>query len=64
MVGKAVKLRVENMVQIESLTDKQQEVFEAWDSGFNLVLSGSAGTGKTFLAMHLALEAVLDKSKK
>ena len=24
---------------------KQQEVFESWDSAFNLVLSGSAGTG-------------------
>ena len=62
MAGKIAKLRVENMTQIESLTDKQQEVFESWDSAFNLVLSGSAGTGKTFLAMHLALEAVLDKS--
>jgi phosphate starvation-inducible PhoH-like protein len=62
VAGKIAKLRVENMTQIESLTDKQQEVFESWDSAFNLVLSGSAGTGKTFLAMHLALEAVLDKS--
>ena len=32
-----------------------------WDKGSNLILSGSAGTGKTFIAMNLALEEVLDR---
>jgi predicted ribonuclease YlaK len=36
---------------------------DAWKKDHhNLVLNGSAGTGKTFLALLLALELVLDKS--
>ena len=37
---------------------------EAWKDGYNLVLSGSAGTGKTFLGLRLALELVLDKESE
>ena len=38
-----------------------KETVEAYDSGDSLVLAGSAGTGKTFVALSLALEDVLDK---
>ena len=37
---------------------------ESWKDGANLVLSGSAGTGKTFLALRLALELVLDRESE
>lgn len=37
---------------------------EAWKDGYNLVLSGSAGTGKTFLGLRLALELVLDRESE
>ena len=37
---------------------------EAWKDGYNLVLSGSAGTGKTFLGLRLALEQVLDRESE
>ena len=37
---------------------------EAWKDGYNLVLSGSAGTGKTFLGLRLALELVLDSESE
>ena len=55
------KLKLDDMIQIEPLTDNQKEVFHAYSRGDSLVLSGSAGTGKTFIAMSLALEDVLDK---
>ena len=55
------KLRLDDMVAIEPLTNNQTEVFQAYARGDSLVLSGSAGTGKTFMALSLALEDVLDK---
>ena len=42
-------------------TENQQKAFDAWDDGDNLVLAGSAGTGKTFVALYLALESVLER---
>jgi len=42
-------------------TENQQKAFDSWDDGDNLVLAGSAGTGKTFVALYLALESVLER---
>lgn len=56
-----LKLRLEDMYDIEPITPNQKKVCEAYDEGDSLVLAGSAGTGKTFLALSLALEDVLDK---
>lgn len=41
---------------IEPLTDTQDIAFESWDVGQNLFMIGSAGTGKSFIAMYLALK--------
>ena len=49
------------MEEVEPVTDNQRKAVEAYDSGDSLVLAGSAGTGKTFIALSLALEDVLDK---
>lgn len=43
----------------EPITDTQENVWEAWKEGYNLVLTGSAGTGKTFIALYLALREFL-----
>ena len=56
-----LKLRLEDMEEIEPVNRNQKKAFEAFDSGDSLVLAGSAGTGKTFIALSLALEDVLDK---
>lgn len=50
------KLNME-LKQIRPLTETQKEVFESKDS--HLLLTGVAGTGKTFLAMHQAYEDIL-----
>jgi len=57
----SLKLRLEDMEEVEPVTQNQRTAVEAYDSGDSLVLAGSAGTGKTFVALSLALEDVLDK---
>lgn len=54
-------VKLEHLQPFEAITDTQQKAFDHWDKGQNLVLSGSAGTGKTYIAMSLALEEVLDR---
>lgn len=54
-------VKLEHLQPFEAITDIQQKAFDHWDKGQNLVLSGSAGTGKTYIAMSLALEEVLDR---
>lgn len=58
--GATVKLS--DMYEIDAITANQEKTMQAFDDGDHLVLSGSAGTGKTFLACYLGLEAVLEKS--
>ena len=55
------KLRIDDLLMFETITASQEEVYKAWDEGHNIVMSGTAGTGKTFNALYLALEQVLDK---
>jgi predicted ribonuclease YlaK len=51
------------LVTINPIGKNQQKVFDAWAKDKNLFLSGSAGTGKTFILLYLALKAVLDKGQ-
>lgn len=53
---------MDNLLSYEPITKNQKIAYDAWDEGDNLVLCGSAGTGKTFIGMYLGLESVLDKS--
>lgn len=39
------------------ITPAQKETFEAFRKGYNLILKGSAGTGKTFIAMYLSMKS-------
>jgi predicted ribonuclease YlaK len=56
------KVRYEDLLEFEPITKAQERVFDLWDEGENIIMAGSAGTGKTFIAMYLALEAVLERS--
>lgn len=45
--------------KIEPITDSQKDVIETFDNGSNLVLMGTAGTGKTFLSLYLSLNEIM-----
>lgn len=47
---------------IQPITENQKRVFDSFDEGNNLVLSGSAGSGKSFIAMYLALRELIKTS--
>ena len=51
------------LVTINPIGKNQQKVFDAWAKEKNVFLTGSAGTGKTFILLHLAFKAVLDKGQ-
>ena len=58
------KLRIDDLVTIDPLSDNQRKFFEAYNQGsIHIALHGVAGTGKTFIAFYKALEEVLDKGK-
>jgi phosphate starvation-inducible PhoH-like protein len=63
MSQKPSKLRIEHLITLEPLTKSQENVFASWKDGFNLVLSGSAGTGKTYISTYLSLLDIMDKNK-
>ena len=48
------------MVDIKPLTKNQEKFFDEYKKGKNLFAYGAAGTGKTFIALYLALKEVLD----
>ena len=48
--------------RILPITETQEKVFQSFDEGKHLVLSGSAGSGKSFLAMFLALRDIIKDS--
>ena len=49
-----------NFRPIEGMTDSQDDMIESFRQGLNVVAVGSAGTGKTYVAMALALEAIVE----
>jgi phosphate starvation-inducible protein PhoH len=60
--SKKPKLRIDQLQQIDPLTENQLKFFKAYDQqNRNIALHGVAGTGKTFIALYKALEEVLDK---
>jgi len=60
--AESMNIRIDDLRTIEPVTESQKEAYNAWREGDNLSMVGTAGTGKTFLALYLALEEVMDKS--
>lgn len=50
-----------DLISLRPLTENQRLAYEAYFQGDNLVMHGSAGTGKTFNAVYLAMTDVLNK---
>ena len=55
-------INAQNLVTVEPIGPAQGTTFEKYAEGKNLFLTGSAGTGKTFVLLYLALKEVLDKN--
>ena len=51
-----------DLIEIKPKTRAQEEVFHLYNEDKSMVLSGSAGTGKTFLSTWLGLREVLSPS--
>lgn len=62
MSQKRKSLCHDDLIEIEAETKAQEKAMDAFDKGQNLVLSGSAGTGKSFIAMHMAFDEVLNRN--
>lgn len=58
---KKLYITSQNLVPIEAVGTAQEKAFAAYSEDKNLFLTGSAGTGKTFILLHLAFKEVLDK---
>lgn len=50
-----------DMHAIKPLTRNQELTFDLYADGYSLILNGFAGCGKTFMAIYLALNEILDK---
>jgi len=58
------KFKLSDLKIFEPLTENQRLFFQAYDKGhYFVMLTGSAGTGKSFIAMYKALHEVLEKEK-
>ena len=51
------------MKQISPMTDNQKRLFESYQQGKNILAIGSAGTGKTYISLYLALKDVMAKNQ-
>jgi phosphate starvation-inducible protein PhoH len=61
-VNNSLKIKLDHLKTFEPLTANQKIFFDAYDKGsYAFMLYGSAGTGKSFIALYKALEEVLDK---
>jgi phosphate starvation-inducible protein PhoH len=52
-----------SLKRIVPMTQSQQDVFDAFGEGYNMVLCGSAGTGKTYISLYLALSELIKRDK-
>ena len=54
------EISTSSLVDVKPITENQKTVFDTWKKDKNQFLFGSAGTGKTFVSLYLALQDVLD----
>jgi len=64
MAKKNKEINHNNLVSVKPIGDNQKTVFDTWKKGKNQFLFGSAGTGKTFVSLYLALQDVFNLKTK
>ena len=57
--GLTFKTQNFNLKHVNPLTENQRIAFDAFDDGKHLMLHGMAGTGKTFIALYKAIDALM-----
>lgn len=60
-VGTVLKDKIFKVKTITPMGDNQTLAFESWERGKNLLLTGTAGTGKSFIGAYLGLNTVFKK---
>ena len=58
--GLTFKTQNFSLKNVNPLTENQRIAFDAFDDGKHLMLHGMAGTGKTFIALYKAIEALME----
>ena len=51
------------MKRINPITETQHQLFDSYNSGQNIAAIGSAGTGKTYVSLYLALQDVMKNNE-
>lgn len=52
-----------SLKHVDPLTHNQRLAFEAYENGKNMMLHGTAGTGKSFISLYLALNELLHNNQ-
>lgn len=53
-----------NLKQVDPLTVNQERTFDMWDTGQNLLLVGTAGTGKSFLGTFFGMKSIIEDKQQ
>lgn len=61
--GPKKRYSLHDLRQIRPMNETQREFFESYITGNNVIGNGSAGTGKSYISLFLALNDVLDDDK-
>lgn len=62
--GPKKRYSLHDLRTIRPMNEAQRQFFESYIMGANVIGNGSAGTGKSFCALYLALNDVLDEEKE
>lgn len=55
---------IRDLKRVKPITESQRLLFESYYTGNNIIASGSAGSGKTYSAIYLALTSLLEEGSK
>lgn len=61
-VNNSMSVRLDDLLQFAPLTKNQEIAYKSWEEGNNIILTGTAGTGKTFMGLYLAMEDMLEQN--
>jgi phosphate starvation-inducible PhoH-like protein len=53
------KFSIHDLKNVGPITDSQEKFFDLWNDGYNIAAVGSAGTGKSYLSLYMALSELL-----